>query len=98
MQTIRQDDHSTSVESSKKVKAQGMSRLRQQVYDVLKAEPGGLTDCQIRTLCTQAYGSRSESTYRKRRTELVDLGLVIWSGERRVNAIGNMEKVWELYI
>lgn len=92
--TTREDDHSTSIAAAKKAKASGLPVLRQQVYDVIKVAPNGLTDCEIRIACSELFGVRSESTYRKRRTELTDLGLVVWTGERRPNEGGNMEKVW----
>jgi hypothetical protein len=90
----RENDHSTSIAAAKKAKESGLPTLRQHVYDVLKTAPNGLTDCEIRAACSQRYGARSESTYRKRRTELTDLGLVTWTGERRANEGGNLEKVW----
>lgn len=92
--TTRKNDHDTSIEAATKVHKRNFTALRQQVHAVLKDHPEGLADFQIRRICAERYGPRSESTYRKRRTELVEMGLAAWSGERRMNDTGSREKVW----
>lgn len=93
---IRKADHDTSKAAAKKVEKSGLSVLQQRVLDVLKATPSGLTDCELRLACEELFGPSSESTYRKRRTDLFKKGLVEWTGEKRTNEGGNVEKVWRV--
>lgn len=55
----------------------------------------GMTDSEITAaLLRSGYPEAPDSTYRKRRTDLMHLGFVEWSGARRRNMRGAMEKVW----
>src|SRR5262245_56084664 len=50
--------------------AKSFGKLQQAVLRTLLANPDGLTDAQLDRLCTEQYGSRPESSYRKRRSDL----------------------------
>lgn len=90
----RVPDHSTSIEAAEKVE-QRLSELMTAVLGVLRSFPGGLTDSELRSeMIRRGWQDGPESTYRKRRTDLATLGLVIETGERRENERGSREKVW----
>lgn len=88
----RDDDHDTLEEAAERV-SESLKELQGKVYSILAASQG-LTDSELRERCNAIYGKRQESTYRKRRSELVELGLVQETGERRLNPAGNWEKVF----
>lgn len=67
----------------------GSARLRQQVLDLLRASPGGLTDEAI-----QGQLEMNPSTERPRRVELVALGLVVDSGRVGRTASGRSAVLW----
>lgn len=92
----RKADHVTSIKAAKRVVKGGLNKNQQRVMDVLQAHPDGLADFEIRELCNKEYGPTAESTYRKRRSELFNAGLVARYGGTRVNADGNPEKVWRI--
>ncbi len=68
----------------------------QAVRKVLRsAGVSGLTDSEITdALLASGLPEAPSSTYRKRRTELAQAGVVVWNGARRRNKRGAMEKVW----
>jgi hypothetical protein len=93
---IRNPDHSTSKKAARKVRV-GLTEKQQLVIDVLKDFPGGLNDTELRLeIAKRGHVVGGESTYRRRRTELVELGLVEHAGHSRPNQNGNSEKVWVL--
>lgn len=63
--------------------------LREQAFDLLMAEPAGLTADEIAERLGRHYGS-----IRPRLTELRDAGRVTDSGLRRSTAMGAMQIVW----
>lgn len=101
---IRRNDHATSVAAAKRVmiaervspshRSKGLTKMQRCVYDTLAKHETGLADSELRELCTKVFGPKAECTWRKRRGELVDLGYVAETGERRKNAGGQPEKVW----
>ena len=92
---VRSPDHTTSVAASDTV-ARRITSLMAAVHKAIKVSgTRGLTDSEV-TLAILAAGhpEAPDSTYRKRRTELTQLGHVRWNGARRRNQKGSMEKVW----
>lgn len=92
---VRVPDHTTSVAASETV-ARRITSLMATVHKAIKKSgTRGLTDSEV-TLAIIAAGhpEAPDSTYRKRRTELTQLGHVKWNGARRRNPKGSMEKVW----
>jgi hypothetical protein len=91
---IRDPDHETSKKAARRLKP-GLSVKQQLVLDVLTRSPDGLTDSELRAEMERlGYPSGGESTYRKRRTELTEKGLVVYAGHVKPNPNGNPEKVW----
>lgn len=90
----RKDDHTTSIKAAKRVKAGGLNKRQRIVHEVLLEYPDGLADFELRAVCNKRHGHAAESTYRKRRSELFKAGYVAWTGDTRLNADGNPEKVW----
>lgn len=64
--------------------------LQQKVLAVLRLNDDGLTDYEI-----EDYYRDHGSTYRTRRAELVDLGIVIDTGKTRIIK-GRARKVWAI--
>lgn len=91
----RKPDHATSIAASETV-ARNITELMRAAYKAIKkAGTLGLTDSEVTAaLLRDGYPQAPDSTYRKRRTELTQLGHVRWNGARRRNANGSMEKVW----
>jgi hypothetical protein len=56
---------------------------------------GPLTDLEIHHQCCARFGHRAESSYRKRRTELTELGLVFDTQQRKVED-GERRVLWAL--
>lgn len=90
---VRDDDHATSRKAAEKVSLD-LNETQWQVYTVIRAEARGLTDSHLREMCDLRWGKRAESTWRKRRKELVEKKLVFETSDRRLNATGNEERVW----
>jgi hypothetical protein len=89
-QLTRRADPATSFAAGAKV-APKLRELQRRVLDELrKAHPQGLCDFELEERC----GSHG-STFRTRRSELVDLGLVKDSGQKRLMA-GRQRIVWVL--
>lgn len=79
----RSDDWHTSVEAWEAI-LPGLNKIRRQVFGLICAyttDPnfGGLTDQEIEDIAAQRFGPRATSTYRKRRCELTDAGIVVAS-------------------
>ena len=89
----REDDHETSIAAAKKIGRKSVT-LRERVFDLLMEHPEGLSQTEVRLKCEQRYGPRSESSYRKRISELADMALVQRTGHTKINAFGNHEAVW----
>jgi hypothetical protein len=64
--------------------------LRIEVLDVLSRHLAGLTDWELSEIL-----HRHQPTVGKRRGELVDLGLVEFSGEFRLSPLGSRCRVWK---
>lgn len=92
---IRRQDHATSVAASDAISGRVTELMRAAYKAIKKAGTLGLTDSEVTAaLMREGYPQAPDSTYRKRRTELTQLGHVKWNGARRRNANGSMEKVW----
>lgn len=85
----RSNDHDTSIEAALSLDP---NKLRGRVLAFMETKPEGVTDEQIRDHFGDEF---SEASARKRRTELVELGQVRYSGRKAVNARGNKMKIWE---
>lgn len=71
-----------------------LSGIRAQVYTVLLEHPDGLTQSEMRIICQRRFGTRSESSYRKRLPELEAQGYAERTLRERLNHFGNSEYVW----
>lgn len=92
-QLVRRSDPDTSWRSAAAV-APRAGTIKEQVLQVhLEAKPVGLTDPELHQICIKRFGHRPESSYRKRRSDLVTDKLVIDSG-RRVEHEGSTRIVW----
>jgi len=89
----RSTDPDTSRAAAKRIKPDA-GLIQSQVLSVLlEAYPGGLSDTQMIEIANRRFGERSDSTWRTRRSELVNMGRVGWCG-KRVNEKGSTERVW----
>jgi len=87
----RKGDHYTSVAAAAKIETR-LSALQEKVYDCLAAHPG-ITDQRIEELMDPDRTLYAETTLSKRRTDLVNMGLVGevgWALNRR----GGKMKTW----
>lgn len=92
----RDEDHSTSLEAARCVSTT-ISETMRNVYAVLCICQDGLTDSELReAMVACGFPPKAESTYRKRRTDLMHLGYVVPTGERRMNRSGSPETVWKV--
>lgn len=92
----RTDDHATSIAAAARI-ADKLRPLQRMVYmQLAQAGDDGLTDSELRARCDAAYLKRPESTYRKRRSELVAMGIVEPTGQRRNNQSGQPEKAYRV--
>lgn len=88
----RTNDQDTSVAAAKSVEPT-LTQKRMAVLELLRnAGPRGLTDYEI----AQNWPQAPESTYRKRRSELADMGLVADSGRREKRGGPTNRIVWVL--
>lgn len=96
-QLTREDDHDTSIEAAKRIEDDLRPKQRL-VYQAHAAHPvHGLTDSELRAYIDAKLGFKApESTYRKRRTELTDMGFIEATNMRRENAAGSAECVWRI--
>lgn len=92
---VRRADHETSIAAGAAV-TRRLTTLMAAVYKAIKRSGTlGLTDSEVTSAVLAAgHPEAPDSTYRKRRTELTQLGHVKWNGARRRNPKGSMEKVW----
>ena len=87
----RSGDPDTSREAAESVK---MRKNQKEVYEALALGPA--TDQQLTARIWQGGSVQSPSGIRTRRSELVMLGYVKDSGERRTLASGRKAIVWEV--
>jgi hypothetical protein len=87
-QITRRSDPHTSFQAGRTVLPR-LRELQREVYNVLAKFPDGLTDLELEEKC----GSHG-STYRTRRAELVELGIVIDTGQTRLQR-GRNRKIWK---
>jgi len=83
----RRTDPHTSHEAAEKIVPK-LTKLRQKVYDRLRQAKFGMTDYELET-----WFGEHNSTYRTRRSELTEMGLVEDTGETRIIK-GRARKVW----
>ena len=82
-QLARTSDPDTSHEAASYIISK-LRELQRFVYiEILAADSYGMTDYELIERCNLKYGVRPESTYRKRRSELVELGLIKNAGRKR---------------
>lgn len=93
MKHTRDSDPETSKRAARQAKA-GLSKTQNMVLSILKEHPEGLGDSEIRQIANARFGFRPESSYRKRRSDLARLGLVVETGTKRLNEHGSQELVW----
>jgi hypothetical protein len=92
----RADDIDTSVQAAEAVKRKLSARM-QLVHDVLVEHPDGLTDEELtQIIIGRGHPAGGESSYRKRRTDLRNRGLVEDTGERRKNSRGAPVAIWRI--
>jgi hypothetical protein len=88
---LREDDYATSVEAAKTVvHKQGTIRAKVEQYSIERAAYGFIDD-DLR----ERFGlHHPESSFRKRRTELAQDGVILNSGQSRPNRNGDQATVW----
>ena len=89
-QRHRNADPDTSVEAAVQISPR-LRELQQVVLDWLRTQPEGATDDEL-----LAAMKSTSSTYRTRRSELVDLGKVKDSGRRKLLPTRRNAIVWEV--
>jgi len=88
------DDWNTSILAAESIEPQ-LSELQEIVFDAFLAHPHGLTDFELDEYLTPRHGKRY-TTYRKRRTELYQKGLLFPDGERSYPGGRTPLKVWKI--
>lgn len=93
----RSGDPETSYAAAKSVT--GLNRKRRDVLEALTGT-AGLTDEKLimayqAGVCCKLFPPQSDSGIRTRRKELVDLGMVIDSGQRAKTASGRDAIIWQ---
>lgn len=94
MKQARDTDPATSHEAAEGLRAQGRERAR-----ILTAfvTLGPMTDSELEAYArTHHWPYAASKYYRRRRSDLKNLGLIGPTGQRRKNAAGNSETVWDL--
>lgn len=95
----RHSDPQTSHEAASKVS--NVEQVRIAIYNILDANPEGLTDSQIQRIYDKArpklrWPLASDSGLRSRRAELVEQGRVAHSGKYGVTESGRKTIVWKV--
>jgi hypothetical protein len=85
----RTPDHSTSKKAARKV-AGARVTVRSLVLEFATRAPKGFADEAM----VKMRPDWSESTARKRRTELTEENIILWTGQEIINDHGNPVKVW----
>ena len=93
---IRNPDYATSIAAAQNV-AEELSELQERVMLAFKVRGDqGFTDIELEEYCNETFGRRGQSTYRKRRTELFQKGLLVPMGKRRPPHSRSALTVWKL--
>lgn len=93
---VRACDPITSIEAANAVSGK-KETIRAHVLAMHRQYPEGLTDSELRAkLDAKAGYERGHSTYRSRRRELADDGLIIPTADMRKNPKGSREIVWRV--
>lgn len=79
----RRDDYETSEIAADNV-SKDLSELQKIVLFEIGESKRGLTDIEIEDICNSKYQQRGQSTWRKRRTELLQKGLIEACGTRQI--------------
>jgi hypothetical protein len=90
---VREPDHITSIKAAVTV-AKKLSRMQETVLAVIRLFPNGIDDERLTAEMVARGHPNVESTYRKRRTDLVSKGYVVDSGRTTKNSRGSSTKVW----
>lgn len=90
----RADDHHTSKEAAEKMRITA-ENIRGRVLVAMFKCGQPMTDEEI-DADLRTSEDQAESSFRRRRTDLTDMGLVEWSGKDRRNSRGNKSKLWTL--
>jgi hypothetical protein len=85
---FRRDAMDTSIAAAATIYPD-LRRLQLEVLAFAKHRPNGFTDEQM-----NEFFDTHRSTYRARRSELVDKGLIVDSGQRRAMTNGRNATVW----
>ena len=96
-QLTRENDHDTSIQAARRIEDDLRPKQRL-VYEAHAAHHlFGLTDSELRAYIDAKLGFKApDSTYRTRRTELTDMGLIEATDMRRENEQGSAECVWRI--
>lgn len=86
----RSEDPETSKQAAAQVKPR-FNEIQQQVIAMLERNPSGLTDLEL----AEKLGDTKRSTFRTRRAELTEMGMVVWTGRHREQD-GSKRRVWAL--
>lgn len=90
-QLARRDDPATSYQAAASLA--DLSDIQMLVYTIHTENSRGLTDAELHGRCCELAGPRPESSYRKRRSDLAGMGLIVDSGYRR-HVNGSNRVVW----
>ena len=85
---VRKGASETSIEAAKSV-VKHVREIHEKVLNYAKTCKNGFTDEEM-----NSYFQTHRSTYRARRSELVEMGLICSSGEKRMMENGRMATVW----
>jgi hypothetical protein len=86
----RRDDYATSIAASDALKPVTGKIALEVLAFARRYGPMGITDGDLKA----CFPDAPESSYRKRRTELAQLGYLVDSGRTRTNRHGREETVW----
>jgi len=89
----RSGDPSTSWDAAYSLSSKYIRESQERVYDMLYSI-GPSIDEDLQS--TSLHNGMSPSSIRTRRSELVDLGLVVNSGEKRTTKSGRQAIVWKV--
>jgi hypothetical protein len=90
----RRSDPETSHEAARSLGEEALSSTQEIVQDVLRTV-GPVCDQDLtKAIHKRDYPVLAESTYRHRRTDLVEMGLVEWTGEWKTLPNGRRSRIW----
>jgi hypothetical protein len=95
----RRSDPMTSHMAADK-SASGLSEMKQRILDLF-SQLGGMTDSELNKVYLanaeiRGWAPVRHDTPRKRRSDLSSAGLLVSTGETRVNGFGSPEQVWQV--